>query len=367
MTLDNISVSDDLQDITLTTTKTLDTGPSFVSSNQGSSFGTLKPNEIATFLGTYVIRQVDVDAGGLSNQASVTAQTPANVTINDASDDGNDFDQNTVDDRTETVIPRTPGIEVTKTSTITDNNGDNTYGVGDTVVYTITVQNTGNLDFTSVVLEDVLSKKNGGTLALTVTPTFLSSTLGSNAGSLKVSETATYVASYTIAQDAIDGGGLSNQASVTADSLTTSVTDLSDDGDDTDGNNLDDPTENTLFGTLILEATKTATITDVDGNVLVKQGTLVNGTVTKSEKRKAAGTKGKLAFSVDFIKAVDGQSIPVNLKFDFEGKSKTGVAVAAGALVAAPLLLIKGKPAVIEQGTVFQALVVGDKKIKTKK
>ena len=54
-------------------------------------------------------------------------------------------------------------------------------------------------------------------------------------------------------------------------------------------------------------------ITDIDGNVLIKQGTLVNGTITQSVKRKAAGTKGKLSFSVDFIKAVDGQSVPVGV------------------------------------------------------
>ena len=105
-------------------------------------------------------------------------------------------------------------------------------------------------------------------------------------------------------------------------------------------------------------------ITDIDGNVLIKQGTLVNGTITQSVKRKAAGTKGKLSFSVDFIKAVDGQSVPVNLKYDFAGKSKTAVAVATGAVVAAPLLLIKGKPAILKEGQVFNALVVGDKKIK---
>ena len=64
-----------------------------------------------------------------------------------------------------------------------------------------------------------------------------------------------------------------------------------------------------------------ADVTDIDGNVLVKQGTIVNGTITQSVKRKAAGTKGKLSFSVDFIKAVDGQSVPVNLKYDFAGKS----------------------------------------------
>ena len=105
-------------------------------------------------------------------------------------------------------------------------------------------------------------------------------------------------------------------------------------------------------------------VSDIDGNVLIKQGTLVNGTITNAVKRKAAGTKGKLSFNVTFVKAVDGQSIPVDLKYEFTGKSKTGVAVGAAVVLAAPLLLIKGKPAVVKAGTVFNALVVGDKKIK---
>ena len=114
----------------------------------------------------------------------------------------------------------------------------------------------------------------------------------------------------------------------------------------------------------VISLTVQADVTDIDGNVLVKQGTLVSGTVTNAEKRKAAGTKGKLSFSVDFVQAVDGQSIPVNLKYDYAGKSKTAVAVGTAVVLAAPLILIKGKPAVIEAGTVFNALVVGDKKIK---
>jgi hypothetical protein len=105
-------------------------------------------------------------------------------------------------------------------------------------------------------------------------------------------------------------------------------------------------------------------VSDIDGNVLIKQGTLVNGSITNAVKRKAAGTKGKLSFNVTFVKAVDGQSIPVDLKYEFAGKSKTGVAVGAAVVLAAPLLLIKGKPAVVKAGTVFNALVVGDKKIK---
>ena len=61
----------------------------------------------------------------------------------------------------------------------------------------------------------------------------------------------------------------------------------------------------------------------------------MNGSITNAVKRKAAGTKGKLSFSVDFVKAVDGQSIPVNLKYDYVGKSKTAVAVGAAVVVAA--------------------------------
>ena len=108
-------------------------------------------------------------------------------------------------------------------------------------------------------------------------------------------------------------------------------------------------------------------ISDMDGNVLIKQGTQVNGTITNSVKRKAAGTKGKLSFMVSSIRAADNQSVPVNFKYEFEGKSKTGVAVAAGAIIAAPLLLIKGKPAIVEAGTIFQALVSTDRKINLNK
>ena len=110
-----------------------------------------------------------------------------------------------------------------------------------------------------------------------------------------------------------------------------------------------------------------ADVTDIDGNILIKQGTLVNGTISKAKKRAAAGTKGKLGFSVDTVKAADGQSVPVSLNVDYAGKSKTAVAVGAAAVVALPLLLIKGKPAVFNAGQVFNALVVGDKKIRLNK
>lgn len=96
---------------------------------------------------------------------------------------------------------------------------------------------------------------------------------------------------------------------------------------------------------------------DSKGNVLIITGTPVIGTVIVAEKRKALGKKGELAFRVDNIRAVDGTNIPVRLIFNSQGKDKSAVAIVAGAIIAAPLLLIKGKPAFVESGTVFPAIV----------
>ena len=74
-----------------------------------------------------------------------------------------------------------------------------------------------------------------------------------------------------------------------------------------------------------------------------------------------------MSFTVETITAVDNQSVPVNFKYDFAGKSRTGVAVATAVVVAAPLVFIKGKPAVVEAGTVFEALISTDKKINLNK
>ena len=308
VTLDNISVSDDLTNISGTTSMVLDTGPSFSSSNQGSSFGVLKSNEIATFVGTYNIRQSDVDAGGVSNQVSATASSPADQVIFDLSDDDDDFDENTEDDRTETPIVRTPGIEITKTSTITDE-GDGQTGLGDTIAFTITVENTGNLNLASVTLEDELITVNGDALTLTTTPTFVTSSLGSDQGSLKVNETAEYTATFIINQASIDGGGTSNTVTVTASSLFGVISDVSDNGDDTDGNTTDDPTVNIFSGSLELEATKTASINDVNSDGETGIGDIINYTIVAENK----GTESLTNFSiVDTLTDANGNSLSLN-------------------------------------------------------
>jgi hypothetical protein len=102
---------------------------------------------------------------------------------------------------------------------------------------------------------------------------------------------------------------------------------------------------------------------DAEGNVLVKINQSVVGTITVAENRKALGKKGELAFRVDNIKGVDGTQIPVKLIFNSLGKDKSVVAI-GGAILLLPLALIKGKPAYVPSGTVFNALVKADTKIK---
>ena len=54
-------------------------------------------------------------------------------------------------------ITPNPSMEVTKEGTVTDN-GDGTLGVGDTVNYSITVENKGNVNLTSPVLDRYLNR-----------------------------------------------------------------------------------------------------------------------------------------------------------------------------------------------------------------
>ena len=99
-------------------------------------------------------------------------------------------------------------------------------------------------------------------------PNFSGSTMGSNTGTLKAGETATYLAYYIISTDASITGAIINTVSATASSPgnTNNVTDTSDDGDDTDGNTVSDTTNVFITPLPSVEATKTATVSDVNGN-----------------------------------------------------------------------------------------------------
>ncbi|WP_367714542.1 hypothetical protein AB2N04_10990 [Nitratireductor sp. GISD-1A_MAKvit] len=86
-------------------------------------------------------------------------------------------------------------------------------GAGDTITFTMTVENTGVETLTGVAIDqDILERKDGTSLNLTTPPVWVSNSGSSAAGTLVPGERATFTATYKLVQEDIDAGGVTNQA-----------------------------------------------------------------------------------------------------------------------------------------------------------
>ena len=237
---------------------TLSADPSFVRSSKNSAEGTLATQEAATYIATYIISQEAIDAGGVSNVATVTVSDengPLSPVVSD------DPDTSTPDDPTETLLTRTPDIEVTKTAEVTDD-GNGVNGPGDLITYMIHVANTGNVTLTNVLVNDVLNAVTDdvSTQRILTTPLiYQESSKGSSDGTLKVGEVATYMATYEIVDTDFTIEKLSNVATATA---------MAPDSTTVDGAN--DPIET------LIEALASFTVDKAIGDI-VDNGDLLNG------------------------------------------------------------------------------------------
>src|SRR3954451_11939136 len=110
----------------------------------------------------------------------------------------------------------------------------------------------------------------------------------------------------------------------------------------------------------------------VDGQVVIPEGSRVAGTVTTAQEKRHMGRAGKLDFSIDRVRAADGEWIPlrytINKKSGGSHAVSTGVLTAGAAVLfwpAAPaFLLIKGKDVTINKGVVFDAFTDADHVLK---
>ena len=131
ITLRSLYVTDVITDIA-SNTRNLDNSnlPVFISNSQGSIQGTLLSGEIATYTATYTVVADDVAVGGVMNQAfAQTFSYPDGInpvlTASDYSDDGNDDDGNTENDRTISYTGVVPAFDVIKTfNFVDDGNND---------------------------------------------------------------------------------------------------------------------------------------------------------------------------------------------------------------------------------------------------
>ena len=107
---------------------------------------------------------------------------------------------------------------MTKSAVVTQNNGNAINDLGDTIVYTITVTNTGNVNLNNLTVSDTLTDFSGAGLTLTTSPTFISGT-NATASTINLGGSAIFRATFTINQQAVDTGGVSNVAFVSAASV----------------------------------------------------------------------------------------------------------------------------------------------------
>ncbi|MBB6500684.1 Ig-like domain-containing protein [Pedobacter cryoconitis] len=153
---------------------------------------TLAPGASSTVTAKHTLTQADVDGGKFSNQASAKGTDPSGNPVDKPKSD--DPNTPTPDDATVIVLTPKPAVTLVKTGVIsTDNNS---------ITYTFVVQNTGNVTFTTVLLNDAK-------LGLTNLPVNVGTGLAPGA-----SVTTTQV--YTLTQADKNAGNVTNTANVKA-------------------------------------------------------------------------------------------------------------------------------------------------------
>jgi uncharacterized repeat protein (TIGR01451 family) len=187
----NVTLSNVVVDDPLTGSTDLPVSPS-----------TLVPGGTGTASATYSVVQSDLDAGQILNTAVATGYAPNGDPVDDE-------DNATVQGPTSE-----PAVMLVKTA-----NPQAYLDVGDVIVYTFAVTNTGNVTLTNLVINDPLT----GSVNL---PVVLST--------LAPGESGTASATYTITQSDINAGQVLNTATVT--------------GEDPGGNTVEDQDDATVEG-----------------------------------------------------------------------------------------------------------------------
>ena len=248
--------------------------------------------ESATYDATFVITQQAVNAGGVSNTASVTSKDPSGSDVTDSTDSA-----------TEDLIPRTAAMTVVKTADV-DDNGDTKNGVGDVIQYTVTVTNTGNVTLTDVDLSDEL--RLGSSTANVEGNTNNDSPAGvdlwTQDQTLLPGESATYVAWYIIDDTAASSGKVINTAIATAD------TPLS--GDDATLSVTSNEAVVDIAPIPSIAITKTSSVVQVDtGNTTIDVGDQIGYTIVVTNDGNTALTGVDIT---DTLTAIGGASLSLD-------------------------------------------------------
>jgi len=213
--------------------------------NEVTADDILEPGETWTHTYVYVITQSDIDAGEVLNTAVVTADDPSDTEVtgksdgdNDANaDSGKDADNDPTNDPVVVTLQAVPSLESWKLATlINDADSSGKFSAGDTLRYTITIKNTGNVTLSNVkVVSDTLSNGSLNNLtqianfgASNFTTTVLPAVLAPNAE-------LDFTADYIVTAADVSSGALFNTATVSGDFGGQTFTDVTHNEEDIDG------------------------------------------------------------------------------------------------------------------------------------
>ena len=97
--------------------------------------------------------------------------------------------------------------------------------------------------------------------------------------------------------------------------------------------------------------------------VAIPKGTTAVGHVVDAEPRRRMGRAGKLNFSVDHVKAPDGNNVRLRASATRKGDDKTGTVIIGSVLLSPLFLIMRGKDVSVPRGTEIMAYVDGDREI----
>lgn len=178
--LNKVTLTDDKVDLSGKTVTIYSETGTVVSSTAVNGTITLQPKQYAVLNYNYTVKQSDVDAGKVINNAKVVATTPAGISLQQTD--------------TETVTgTSTPAIDLEKTSNVT-----HVTKVGDVIQYTFKITNNGQVTLSNVILNDAKAGISNQVVA----------------SSLAVGQSTTYTKNYTVTQADLDRGQVYNTATV---------------------------------------------------------------------------------------------------------------------------------------------------------
>ena len=162
----------------------------------------LDVNETWQYTASYTVTQEDIDSNGFGDGDI------DNIATGDTAETGPDTDVEAV------PIVDAPAIKIVKDAESSD---PECTDAGDTITYTYTVTNEGNVSLDNVVVVDDAATPGDDTDDFS--PTYVSGDTDAD-GELDVGETWTYTAQYVVTQADVDGGGpIVNTATANGDSV----------------------------------------------------------------------------------------------------------------------------------------------------